>query len=156
MQAIVQYKDGDMDTIIGSGRGREMIASILKNWMYACQDDKRNLQHPPETIWIVLDELGEEFDENAEPAWTGPAEIQTAFISTPEDKDPDGGIVISCAVGEGETWLDALEDQYPDTWDALVSRPEMGERYEISDYLDITVPADCEAEKYILAGAWTE
>lgn len=150
MQIIVQYKDGDLDTTISTGHGRDECASVLKNWMLACQEDRRNLDHPPEKIWVVLDEIGEKFNVEIEPTWFGPAEIQTAFISTPEDKDPEGGIVISCAVGEGETLLNALEYQFPDTWKALGSRPEVDERCVISDHLDITVPADSDAAKYIL------
>lgn len=153
MRAITEYKNGNMEMTIGGETGRSLIASVLKNWLFTCEQDRTCVQNPPEKIWIVLDELGEEFDEGADPAWTGPAKIQTAAIFNPDAGDEDLGIVVSCVVRECETWLDALKFQYPETWNAIVSiRGMWSEHCELSDWLDITVPADCDAAEYVYTG----
>lgn len=135
-----------------------------------CPGEDSNLDNWLRTVYVtVRDSNGDSIKQLEGPAADRTHLIIEAIwwtIATIEDSgdtadvqvtitvgDEDLGIVVSCAVGEGETWLDALEYQYPETWKAIVNiRGMWSEHCELSDWLDLTIPVDCDVAEYVYTG----
>lgn len=102
MQAVIEMKNGDIETIVG-------VEGYFSAWVDEWLED-----NGPRTaaIWCVMDEIGESWDQEAEPYWI---EGQTRRYML---HGPAGSGVIELP-WTGEPWEVLMEREYPKTYEAM-------------------------------------
>lgn len=103
MIAVIELENGDIQTRAGlSGRFADAVDVIVREVPTALM------------IWCVMDELGEEWDQNSQPYWfKGMTRCYRIF-------GPNGSGVIELT-WDGDDFWEVLEREYPNTYELMDS-----------------------------------